>query len=68
MAEEEGRRDEVSEVQRTGWLTRLGRSFAGVAVGFLMIVGAGVLLFWNEGRTIETAQSLTEGAAVVLEV
>lgn len=68
MAEEEGRRDEVSEVQRTGWLTRLGRSFIGVLVGLLLIVGSGVLLFWNEGRAIETAQSLTEGAAVVVEV
>lgn len=68
MAEEEGRRDEVSEVQRTGWLTRLGRSFVGVLFGLLMIVGSGVLLFWNEGRAIETAQSLTEGAAVVVEV
>ena len=68
MTEEEGRRDEVSEVQRTGWLTRLGRSFIGVLLGFLMIAGSGVLLFWNEGRAIETAQSLTEGAAVVVEV
>lgn len=68
MAEEEGRQDTVSEVQRTGWLTRLGRSFGGVLVGFLLIVGSGVLLFWNEGRAIETARSLTEGAAVVLEV
>lgn len=68
MAGEEGRRDEVSEVQQTGWLSRLGRSFVGVTVGLLMIVGAGVLLFWNEGRAIETAQSLTEGAAVVLAV
>ena len=68
MAEEEGRQDEVSEVQRTGWLTRLGRSFGGVLVGFLLIAGSGMLLFWNEGRAIETAQSLTEGAAVVVEV
>jgi len=68
MAEEEGRRDEVSEVERTGWLSRLGRSFGGVLVGLVLIVGSGMLLFWNEGRSIETAQSLTEGAAVVLEV
>lgn len=68
MAEEEGRRDEVSEVQRTGWLSRLGHSFVGVLVGLLLIVGSGVLLFWNEGRAIEMAQSLTEGAAVVVEV
>jgi pyrimidine deaminase RibD-like protein len=68
MAEEAGRRDEVSEVQRTGWLTRLGRSFVGVLFGLLLIAGSGVLLFWNEGRAIETAQSLAEGAAVVVEV
>jgi len=68
MAEEEGRRDEVSEAKQTGWLTRLGKSFAGVLTGFVMIVGSGILLFWNEGRAIETARSLSEGAAVVLEV
>lgn len=68
MAEEEARRDEVTEIQRTGWLTRVGRSVTGAVIGLAMIVGAGVLLFWNEGRAIETAQSLTEGAAVVREV
>lgn len=68
MAEEEGRRDEVTEVQQTGWLSRLGQSFVGVVFGFVLIIGAGVLLFWNEGRAIQTQQALSEGEAIVLEV
>lgn len=70
MAEEdvEGRRDVVTDVEQTGWLARLGQSFAGVLFGFAFIIGAGVLLFWNEGRAIQTARSLTEGGGVVRAV
>src|SRR5882672_1707733 len=70
MAEEdvEGRRDVVTDVAQTGWLSRLGRSFAGVLFGFVAIAGAGALLFWNEGRAITTARSLTEGSGVVRAV
>jgi hypothetical protein len=70
MAEEdgEGRRDVVTDVEQTGWLSRLGQSFAGVLFGFVLIVGACVLLFWNEGRAITTARSLTEGGGVVRDV
>ena len=64
MAEEEGR-DEVRDVEQTGWLQRLGQSFGGVIFGFVLIIGAGVLLFWNEGRAIATARSLSEGAGLV---
>jgi Transmembrane protein 43 len=70
MAEEDGeaRRDVVTDVEQTGWLARLGQSFAGVLFGFIMIAGACVLLFWNEGRAIQTARSLTEGGGVVRAV
>jgi hypothetical protein len=70
MAEEdvESRRDVVTDVEQTGWLSRLGQSFAGVIFGFVMIPVACVLLFWNEGRAITTARSLTEGSGVVRDV
>ncbi|MCW5748989.1 MAG: TMEM43 family protein [Alphaproteobacteria bacterium] len=40
----------------------------GVLVGLVMIPIAVALLFWNEGRAVTTARSLTEGAGVVRTV
>jgi hypothetical protein len=67
MAEEAGR-DEVTEVTSTSWLQRIGQSFAGVIFGFVMIAVSMVLLFWNEGRAVETSRSLAEGASSVRTV
>ena len=64
MAEEEGR-DEVLDVTSTSWLGRIGQSFGGVIFGFVLIAASGGLLFWNEGRAIQTARSLDEGAGLV---
>jgi hypothetical protein len=60
--------EEVTETSETSWLSRLGQSFAGIIFGILLIVGSCVLLFWNEGRAVTTARSLTEGAGVVKTV
>jgi hypothetical protein len=60
--------DEVVETTETSWLSRLGQSFAGVIFGVLLIVGACILLFWNEGRAVKTARSLSEGAGLVQTV
>jgi Transmembrane protein 43 len=68
MADEEARQDVVTDVEQTGWLARLARSVGGVIFGFLLIIGACVLLFWNEGRAIQTARSLSEGAGLVHDV
>jgi len=67
MAEED-RIDQVTEVTSTSWLSRLGQAIGGVLVGLVAILVAVVLLFWNEGRAIKTAQGLTEGAGVVKSV
>lgn len=67
MAEEEGR-DEVTVVTSKSWFQRIGESVGGVVIGFVLIAGSGFLLFWNEGRAIQTARSLTEGAGLVLSV
>jgi len=66
MANDDG--DQVVETTETSWLGRLGQAFVGIIIGVVLIIGAGVLLFWNEGRAVTTARSLTEGAGVVQSV
>ena len=40
----------------------------GVVIGLVLIMASAVGLFWNEGRAVQTAQSLEEGAASVVNV
>jgi hypothetical protein len=60
--------DEVTETEESSWLQRIGQSFAGVIFGVILIIAACVVLFWNEGRAVKTARSLSEGAGVVQTV
>ena len=60
--------DTVTEVTQKSWLQRIGDSFAGVVFGFVLIAGSCALLFWNEGRAVTTARSLSEGAGIVRSV
>lgn len=57
-----------TEITSEGWLSRLGKSIGGVLVGILFVVVAFPVLFWNEGRAVQTAKSLEEGAAAVIDV
>jgi hypothetical protein len=63
-----GMNDTFTVTTRTSWFTRLKNSVIGVLVGLLLVAGMVVLLFWNEGRAVQTARSLTEGAGVVISV
>lgn len=60
--------DSVTEVTSVSWWGRIKRSFVGLLVGLLLVVGMVVLLFWNEGRAVQTARSLAEGAGLVVSV
>src|SRR5579863_1265184 len=60
--------DSFIETTHQSWLSRLGQSVAGLLIGLLLIVGAIILLFWNEGRAVQTARSLTEGEATAIDV
>lgn len=60
--------DQVTEVTTTSWFSRLGQAIGGVLFGLLAVLVAIVLLFWNEGRAIRTAQGLSEGAGIVRSV
>lgn len=60
--------DSFTEVTSQSWLSRIGSSLTGLLVGPVVIFGAIVLLFWNEGRAVGTARSLAEGAGAVVSV
>jgi Transmembrane protein 43 len=60
--------DSFTETTSQGWLSRLMESIKSVLVGLVLFVLAFPLLFWNEGRAVRTAQSLEEGAGVVVSV
>lgn len=60
--------DSFVETTSTSWLSRLGQSITGVLIGIVLIAGSIILLFWNEGRAIVTARSLTEGGKAVVDV
>jgi hypothetical protein len=60
--------DTFTETASTSWLARIGRVFLGVVFGIVLILGSAIGLFWNEGRAVQTARSLTEGAALVVDI
>ncbi len=60
--------DMITVTAREGWLSRIGKSTAGVLVGLLLVTTSFPLLWWNEGRAVHRARSLEEGAGVVIHV
>ncbi|WP_439552192.1 TMEM43 family protein [Falsiroseomonas sp.] len=60
--------DVVTETTSQSWFSRLGGALTGLLIGLVMVPGSSALLFWNEGRAVQTAQSLAEGAGLVLAV
>lgn len=60
--------DTFTETTRVSWFTRIKNSIVGVLIGLVLIVLMVFMLFWNEGRAVQTARSLTEGAGAVVSV
>ena len=58
--------DNISEVSTQSWFSRIGDSIKGMLFGGLLAVVAVVVLFWNEGRAVDRAQALKEGAGAVV--
>lgn len=58
----------TEEITTTSWLTRLKDAFIGILVGLALIIGAIVLVFWNEGHSLHTAQSLEQARKVLISV
>lgn len=60
--------DRIVKTTSVSWFERIKQSVLGVLIGFILVLGGVVLLFWNEGRAVTTARSLAEGASVVVSV
>ncbi|MBO4312461.1 MAG: hypothetical protein J5828_05640, partial [Desulfovibrionaceae bacterium] len=60
--------DSFTETTTTSWGSRLGNSFKGILTGLVIIAAATCLLYWNEGRTVQTGDAITEAqlAAVAM--
>ena len=50
------------------WGSRLGSSLKGVIGGLALFIAGFPLLFWNEGRTIQTRKALEEGQGACVSV
>ena len=60
--------DSYTEYGGRSWGSRLIESIKGILLGFVMFIVAFPVLFWNEGRAVQTAKSLGEGASEVVSV
>jgi hypothetical protein len=66
---EENAVDEFVEVNEpAGCLENIKNAFAKVGTGFVMILVAFPLLFWNEGRAVKRAKDLSVGKGAVVSV
>ena len=59
---------DFTETETTSWFSRLASSIKSVLIGLLLFVLSFPLLWWNEGRAVQTALSLDEGAGAVVSV
>ncbi len=60
--------DQFREVTREGWISRLGGAVKGVLGGGVLFLISFPLLWWNEGRAVQTYLSLQEGRGAVVAV
>ena len=60
-----GGSDVFVERSSQSWFSRIGNAFKAILFGLILVVGAAILLFWNEGRAAKTYAALAEGAGLV---
>lgn len=60
--------ESYTEVTKRNGFQRFGDSIGGVFVGIALIVGACILLFWNDGRAVEAERALKAGAKAVVSL
>lgn len=60
--------DSFTEVTNVSWFSRIKESIGGVLVGILLFLAAFPVLFLNEGRAVNRAKTLKEGAKNVVSI
>ncbi len=60
--------DRHVEVTNRSYGSRIGDSIKSVIVGVVLFIVSFPLLFWNEGRAVQTAKSLEEGQGLVVSI
>lgn len=60
--------DSYTETNSSSFGSRIGGAIMGVLIAPLILIGGSGFLFWNEGRTVHTAQSLDEGEKQVITI
>jgi Transmembrane protein 43 len=60
--------DTYTETTTKSWTTRIGESIKGILFGIVLVVLSCIGLFWNEGRAVQTAKSLTEGVGLIIDI
>ncbi len=56
-----------TETSSQGFLSRIANSFIGLLLGPVFVIGAIVLLWWNEGRAVEAIVGLNSAASATVE-
>ena len=57
-----------TETTTTGYGTRVGNSFKSIGTGFILLIAATALLWWNEGNAVKTADMLDEAGSAWVEM
>ncbi len=60
--------DAFTETTSRSWLEKIVSSLKAIIIGLLLVIVAGVLLFWNEGRSARTSAALSEGSRSVVSI
>ena len=58
----------VQEITTKSWGSRIAGAFFGILIGIILIIASFVLIFWNEGNGLHTAQSLQQTQQVLIAV
>jgi hypothetical protein len=59
--------NQYTDVTQTGFFSRIGGSIIGFLIGPLLVIGAIILLSWNEGRAVKAIVGLNAATKVLVE-
>lgn len=60
--------DEFQEITTTSWGKRIVDSLMGIIFGIILFIASFLLIFWNEGRSVDRIRTLDEGRNLVVAV